>query len=153
MQFQAIDTVESISKEDFIKNYLKKRKPLLLKGYAKNWTNFDKWNLDYISDVAGDQTVPLYDSKPADANKSSDTPATHMKFNEYVDLIKKEPSDLRIFFFIIKDKIPELLKNFTFPDLGLKYFERLPTLFFGGSEAKVLMHYDVDMTDFIHFQF
>ena len=26
-------------------------------------------------------------------------------------------------------------------------------LFFGGSEAKVLMHYDVDMTDFIHFQF
>ena len=70
-----------------------------------------------------------------------------------MDLIKKEPSDLRIFFFIIKDKIPELLKNFTFPDLGLKYFERLPTLFFGGSEAKVLMHYDVDMTDFIHFQF
>ena len=153
MQFTAIDTVESISKKDFIKNYLKKRKPLLMKGYAKNWENFDKWNLDYIKEKAGDQTVPLYDSKPADATKSSDTPATHMKFNEYVELIKREPSDLRIFFFIIKDKIPELLKNFTFPDLGLKYFERLPTLFFGGSEAKVLMHYDVDMTDFIHFQF
>ena len=153
MKFQSIDTVESISKEDFIQNYLKKRKPLLLKGYAKNWKDFDKWNLDYIKDKAGEQIVPLYDSKPADPKKSSDTPATYMKFNEYVDLIKKEPSDLRIFFFIIKDKIPELLKNFTFPDLGLKYFERLPTLFFGGSEAKVLMHYDVDMTDFFTFSF
>ena len=100
MQFTAIDTVESISKKDFIKNYLKKRKPLLMKGYAKNWENFDKWNLDYIKEKAGDQTVPLYDSKPADATKSSDTPATHMKFNEYVELIKREPSDLRIFFFL-----------------------------------------------------
>ena len=56
MQFQAIDTVESISKEDFIKNYLKKRKPLLIKGYAKNWENFDKWNLDYIKEKAENQT-------------------------------------------------------------------------------------------------
>lgn len=153
MKFQTIDQVETISKDDFIKNYLKKRKPLLLKGYAKNWKDFDKWNLDYIKNKAGNQIVPLYDSKPADPKKSSDTPATHMNFDTYIDLIKSEPSDLRIFFFIIKDKIPELLQNFTFPDLGLKYFKQLPTLFFGGSEAKVLMHYDVDMTDFIHFQF
>lgn len=83
---------------------------MLLKGYAKNWKDFDKWNLDYIKEKAGEQIVPLYDSKPADANKSSDTPATHMKFNEYVDLIKKEPSDLRIFFLSSKIKFPNYSK-------------------------------------------
>src|SRR5690606_6889115 len=51
------------------------------------------------------------------------------------------------------DKIPELLKNFSYPDLGFKYFKRIPTLFFGGSEARVLMHYDVDLADLLHFQF
>ena len=62
-------------------------------------------------------------------------------------------SDLRIFFYIITDRLPELLKNFTYPDLGIKFFKRLPTLFFGGSDAHVLMHYDVDLGDFMHIHF
>lgn len=80
----------------------------------------------------------MYNNKPADAAKSSDAPVTHMKMKEYIDTIKSKPSDLRIFFYIITDKLPELLKNFTYPDLGMKFFKRLPTLFFGGSEAHVL---------------
>lgn len=153
MNFQPLKTVSTISKEDFIKNHLSIQQPILIKGYCKQWDTFDKWNLDYIREKAADQIVPLYDSKPADANKSSDAPALNMKFQTYIDTIKSVPSDLRIFFYIITDKMPELLKNFIYPDLGLKFFKRLPTLFFGGSEAKVLMHYDVDMGDFMHFQF
>lgn len=95
----------------------------------------------------------MYDNKPADANKSSDAPVTRMKMKNYIDTIKSKPSDLRIFFYIITDRLPELLKNFTYPDLGMKFFKRLPTLFFGGSEAHVLMHYDVDLGDFLHIHF
>ena len=32
-----IDTVESISPADFKKNYLDKRRPLIIKGLTKNW--------------------------------------------------------------------------------------------------------------------
>lgn len=153
MRLRSADIVDSISKEEFVSKYFKPQKPLLIKGFAKQWSEYEKWNLDYIKQKANEQEVPLYDSKPADANKSTDTPVQKMKFRDYIDLIKSKPSDLRIFFYIITDKMPELLNNFTYPDLGMKFFKRLPTLFFGGSEAKVLMHYDVDLGDFLHVHF
>ncbi|MDC8106071.1 cupin-like domain-containing protein [Chryseobacterium sp. B21-037] len=124
-----------------------------MKNFARRWDAFDLWNLAYIREKAGEQEVPLYDNKPANASKSSDAPVTHMKMKDYIDTIKSKPSDLRIFFYIITDRLPELLKNFTYPDLGMKFFKRLPTLFFGGSEAHVLMHYDVDLGDFMHIHF
>lgn len=153
MILSAIDTVRDISKEDFLKQYFIPQKPVLIKGFAKKWEAYEKWNLDYIYQQAGEQEVGLYDNKPADPNKATDEPVKYMKMRDYIRLIKTQPSDLRIFFYIITDKLPELLKNFTYPDLGFKYFKRIPTLFFGGSEARVLMHYDVDLGDLLHFQF
>ncbi|NGM66791.1 cupin-like domain-containing protein [Sphingobacterium sp. SGR-19] len=153
MILSEIDIVDDISKEVFLEKYFKPQKPVLIKGFAKKWEAYDKWNLDYIYEQAGEQVVGLYDNKPADPNKATDEPATHMKMRDYIRLIKTQSSDLRIFFYIITDKLPELLKNFSYPDLGFKYFKRIPTLFFGGNEARVLMHYDVDLGDLLHFQF
>ncbi|WP_395092299.1 cupin-like domain-containing protein [Vaginella massiliensis] len=153
MILERVEEVDAISKEDFIQQYRKKQIPLLIKAYAKQWQAFDKWNFDYIKAKTKGQEVPIYDNKPADANKSSDAPATYMKMDEYLDEIQTSSSDKRIFFYIITDRLPELLKNFTYPDLGIKFFKRLPTLFFGGNQAHVLMHYDVDMSDFVHIHF
>ncbi|MCL9805391.1 cupin-like domain-containing protein [Flavobacterium amniphilum] len=153
MELKPADIVSSITKEEFIKNYYKPQKPLLIKGFARQWEAYEKWNFEYIKEKVRDQIVPLYDSKPADANKSTSAPVVKMKFNEYINRIQSTPSDLRIFFYIITDRLPELLNNFTYPDLGMKFFKRLPTLFFGGSEAKVLMHYDVGLGDFMHMHF
>ncbi len=153
MILSQVDTVQDISKEDFLKKYFIPQRPVLIKGYARKWKDFDKWNLDYIYSQVGEQEVGLYDNKPADPNKATNEPVTHMRFKDYITLIKKQPSDYRIFFYIITDHLPELLKNFSYPDLGFKYFKRIPTLFFGGSEARVLMHYDVDLGDLLHFQF
>ncbi|PRD55840.1 cupin-like domain-containing protein [Sphingobacterium gobiense] len=153
MILSEIDTVDDISKEVFLDKYFKPQKPVLIKGFAKKWDAYNKWNLDYIYEQANEQIVGLYDNKPADPNKATDEPITRMKMRDYIRLIQTQPSDLRIFFYIITDKLPELLKNFSYPDLGFKYFKRIPTLFFGGSEARVLMHYDVDLGDLLHFQF
>ncbi len=153
MILSQVDTVQDISKEDFLKKYFIPQRPVLIKGYARKWKDFDKWSLDYIYSQVGEQEVGLYDNKPADPNKATDEPVTYMRFKDYITLIKKQPSDYRIFFYIITDHLPELLKNFSYPDLGFKYFKRIPTLFFGGSEARVLMHYDVDLGDLLHFQF
>lgn len=153
MILSEIDIVDNISKEVFLEKYFKPQKPVLIKGFAKQWEAYNKWNLDYIYEQAGEQVVGLYDNKPADPNKATDEPVVHMKMRDYIRLIKTQPSDLRIFFYIITDKLPGLLQNFSYPDLGFKYFKRIPTLFFGGSEARVLMHYDVDLGDLLHFQF
>ncbi len=153
MKLSGVDTVEKISKQYFVDHYFKPQKPVLIKGFAKQWEAYDKWNFDYIYEQVGEQVVGLYENKPADAKKSTDAPVQKMRFKDYLTLIRTQPSDLRIFFYIITDKLPALLKNFAYPDLGIKFFKRIPTLFFGGSEARVLMHYDIDLGDFMHIHF
>lgn len=148
-----IPRVQNISKADFIKNYYKPQKPVLIEGLTKNWKAFQKWNLDYIQQHAGDQIVPLYNNEPTKGKQNSAEPATEMKMTDYIELIKTKPTDLRIFFYDLKVKLPELLRDFEYPDIGLKFFKRLPVLFFGGEGSKVLPHYDMDLADLVHFHF
>ncbi len=148
-----VERVRNISKEEFLQKYYKPQKPVLLEGLTENWAAFEKWNLDYISKMAGGQTVPLYNNEPTKGKQNSAEPATHMKMADYIELIKSQPTDLRIFFYDLKVKLPELLKDFEYPKLGLKFFKRLPVLFFGGEGSKVLPHYDMDLADLLHFHF
>jgi hypothetical protein len=148
-----ISRVKSITKEDFIKHYYKPQRPVLIESLTKDWPAFKKWNLDYIQERSSNQIVPLYNNKPATGKQSVYEPVKKVKLYDYIELLKTEPTDLRIFFYNILDNMPELLKDFKYPDIGLKFFKRLPALFFGGGESKVFMHYDIDLPDSMHFHF
>ena len=148
-----ISRVKSITKEDFIKYYYKPQRPVLIESITHDWPAFKKWNLDYIQERSGDQVVPLYNNKPATGKQSVYDPVKEVKLYDYIELLKTEPTDLRIFFYNILDSMPELLKDFKYPDIGLKFFKRLPALFFGGGHSKVFMHYDIDLPDSMHFHF
>jgi hypothetical protein len=149
----SIDRVKNISKEEFVNKYYKPQKPVLIEDLTKDWPANEKWNLDYIQQKAEDQIVPLYDNKSATGNKSVYEPAKEMKLYDYIELLKTEPTDLRIFFYNILDHMPELANDFEFPEIGLKFFKKLPALFFGGAESKVFAHYDIDLPDCFHFHF
>jgi cupin-like protein len=148
-----IERVQHISKNEFIDNYYKPQRPVLIEGITKNWPAYHKWNLNYIQDRAGDQIVPLYDSKPTTGRQNSAAPATEMRLDDYLELLKTKPTDLRIFFYNILDSMPELAHDFEFPNLGLKFFKKLPVLFFGGKSSKVFAHYDMDLADLVHVHF
>lgn len=148
-----VEVVESISKEDFIKHYYKPQKPVLIKKLTSEWDAFEKWNLEYIQERAGEQIVPLYNNQATKGKQYSAEPATKMRLYDYIEILKKGPTDLRIFFYNILDNMPELAKDFTYPDLGLKFFKRLPVMFFGSTGSKVLPHYDMDLADLVHFHF
>ncbi|MBG25375.1 MULTISPECIES: cupin-like domain-containing protein [Croceibacter] len=149
----AADRVETISKDQFINNYFKTQKPVVIGNLTKNWPAYKTWSLDYIKSLAGNLTVPLYDSVPTKGRQSSAEPVKKMKLKDYIELLKKEPTDLRMFFFNILNHIPELTKDFKYPDIGLKFFKKLPVLFFGGEGSKVLMHYDIDLANNMLFHF
>lgn len=146
-----VDRVKEISKEEFIRKYYKPKRPVLIEGLTDSWN--DKWRFDYIKELAGDQIVPLYTSEPTKGKKSSYEPVTKMKMSEYIDLLRTKPTDLRIFFYMVKDNLPQLLNDFEYPDIGLKYFKRIPALFFGGENSRVFMHYDIDLGDNLHVHF
>ncbi|MCF6245391.1 MAG: cupin-like domain-containing protein [Sulfurovum sp.] len=142
-------SVENISKEVFIKKYKNTNKPLVITQLTKDWPARKKWDIDYITKVAGENIVPLYDSKPSTDTKHQHAPATHMPLKSYINLLQKGEKDLRMFFYNILAEAPQLTKDFNYPDLGLKLFKKLPVLFLGGKNARVQMHFDIDMADIL----
>jgi len=145
--------VRNISKEEFVKHYYKPQRPVLIENLAKDWKAYEKWNLDYFQEHAGDQVVSLYNSEPTKGKQNSAAPVMDMKLYDYLELIKSKPTDLRIFFFNLLDNLPELLNDIKYPDIGMKFFKRLPVMFFGGKGSRVLPHYDMDLSNLLHFHF
>lgn len=153
LNLQEIPRVKTITKEDFIKNYYKPQKPVVIENFIEDWPAYKKWSLDYIKEVAGDKQVPLYDDRPVDYKDGFNEPHAKMKMSEYVDLLKKEPTKYRIFLWNILKEAPSLQKDYSYPDLGLKLLKSLPMLFFGGTNSHTFMHYDIDLANIFHFHF
>lgn len=153
MNLNQIDRVSTISKEDFLKDYFKPQKPLIIERMIDNWPAYEKWNLDYMAKVAGEKEVPLYDDRPVDFKDGFNQPHAKMKMREYIDLLKREPTRYRIFLWNILKEVPELQDDYKWPDFGLKLLKGLPMLFFGGENSYTFMHYDIDLANIFHFHF
>jgi len=119
----------------------------------EDWPAFSKWNLDYMKQVAGEKIVPLYDDRPVQHEDGFNEPHARMKMADYVDLLKSEPTKYRIFLWNVLKEVPDLQRDFTFPQLGVKLMKGLPMLFFGGRDSHTFMHYDIDLANIFHFHF
>ena len=149
-----IDTVDTITTADFTENYLKPRRPLVIKGLTKDWPAREKWTPEYLKEVVGNKVVPLYDNSKADPSKPINARAADMAFHQYIDLIRSQPPELRIFFFNIFKQAPELINDIVLPkDLMGGFIESMPAMFFGGSNSVTFLHYDIDLPHIFHTHF
>ncbi|SHF06056.1 cupin-like domain-containing protein [Chryseobacterium takakiae] len=154
INLKPIDIVDDITKEEFIEKYLKPRKPVVIKNMARKWPAYQKWTMDYMKEVVGDVEVPLYDSSKADPAAPINASAAKMKFTDYVDLIQREPTDLRIFFFDPIKHAKKLLADYISPkDLMGGFLDKYPSMFFGGKGSVTFLHYDIDMAHIFHTHF
>jgi hypothetical protein len=106
-----------------------------------------------MAKVAGDRTVPLYDDRPVQHKDGFNEPHATMKMAEYIALLKREPTNYRIFLWNILKEVPMLQHDFEYPDYGIRFMKGLPMLFFGGMDAHTFMHYDIDLGNIFHFHF
>ena len=153
MKLKDIPRVETISKDEFIRNYFRPQKPVVIERQIEDWPAYSKWNFDYINTIAGDKEVPLYDDRPVDYNDGFNEPHARMKMSDYIELLRTEPTRYRIFLWNILKEIPELQKDFSYPDFGLRLMKGLPMLFFGGEDSYTFMHYDIDLANIFHIHF
>ena len=153
MNLSEIERVETISKEDFFTHYVKKQKPLVIEKLTRDWPAYHKWSLDYIKTVAGEKTVPLYDDRPVSHKDGFNEAHAKMKMADYIDLLQSKPTNYRIFLYELMKEVPVLQNDFKWPTIGLRLVKQLPMLFFGGENSKVFMHYDIDYSNILHFQF
>ena len=147
--YEMVNKIDDISKEDFLKEYKATNTPLVIKNLSKDWNAKKVWSLEYFESIGEDIAVDLYDSEPATDSKLQHAAHSKTTLKSYVELLRKGEKDLRMFFFDIVKNAPILTKDFSFPDMGLNLFKRLPVLFIGGKGAKVQMHFDIDYADIL----
>jgi hypothetical protein len=153
LNLQTVDRVKTISPSDFVENYVKPQKPVVIEQLTHEWPAYRKWSLSYLKETAGDLEVPLYDNRPASAKDKFNQSHAQMKLKDYVDLLKKGPTDYRIFLFNMMKEVPELQNHYMMPKLGIKFLKKLPFLFFGAENSSVFMHYDIDFANILHIHF
>ena len=153
MKLEDIPRVKTINREDFIKNYYKPQKPVVVEKLITDWPAYSKWNFEYMKQVAGDVTVPLYDDRPVDYKDGFNEPHSKMKMADYIDLLRQQPTKYRIFLWNLIKEVPQLQNDFSYPDFGFRFMKGLPMLFFGGMDSYTFMHYDIDLANIFHFHF
>ena len=142
-----VETFDDISSATFLEKYKKPELPVVMKNLTKEWKAKKLWSLEYFEALAGDKEVKLYGTKSSRDKKMLYDEQTTMPLKVYFELLRSGENDLRMFFFEILKEIPSLKDDFAFPEIGLKFFKKLPTMFFGGKGASVQMHFDIDYAD------
>lgn len=145
----AVTRVATINEADFIRDYKNTGTPLVISNLMQDWPAREKWTVDYLKKEIGDLVVPVYSSKPARDKSHQHAAAQHIKMGDYLQRLEEGENDLRVFFYNILDNAPSMLKDFSYPKIGLKFFKKLPVLFAAGRGAKVQMHYDIDLANLI----
>lgn len=153
LNLQPVTVVGDITKGEFIKNFYKPQQPVVVKNLTASWPAYAKWDFDYIRDVAGELTVPLYDDRPVSHKDKFNQAHASMLMKDYIALLQSGPTNYRIFLWNLLKEVPELQNDFNYPDIGLRLLKRLPMLFFGGENAYTFMHYDIDLANILHFHF
>lgn len=154
MNLQTVDTVDSISPEDFKERYYKTGKPLVIKNLAKQWPAYSKWNWDYFKELLGDTKVGIYNNVKSDAHTPVNTADDYTTFGNYIDMVSRGPASWRIFLFNLFSHAPQITRDFTWPDeLMGGFVKRVPMLFVGGQGSITHMHFDMDLSHILHTQF
>lgn len=149
MQISPVTRVDTIARDSFLADYKDQQIPLVITNLSRNWPARDKWNFDYFCQTFGDNIVPLYGCEEAKGHRHQHAHIAEMRFGDYIQELKQGNNKLRMFFYNILQQVPALLRDFSYPEIGLKLFKKLPVLFFGGKGTKVQLHFDIDWADLL----
>ena len=149
LRLASVARVGAISRDAFWDAYRLPRRPVVLESLTAAWPARERWSVEHLKRAVGRRQVPVYDCRPARGRRHQHAPAARMSIADFVDRLHAGEHDLRIFFLRVVADVPELAADFTYPDLGLPFFDKLTVLFVGGRGARVQMHFDVDRADIV----
>ncbi len=152
MKLSPIEKRSGLTREEFIENYLKPKRPVVFTDLVKDWPAVQKWTFDWLRENHGHIEVPLFDKHIHDPDKYFQ-PARIMSFGEYLSLIEEGPVDLRMFLFDIFKKVPELADDIRFPTIMNGFLKGYKYVFFGGEGSITGLHYDMDCSNVFLTQF
>lgn len=147
--FIKVDTYEDFSAlglNKFLNEYVKKGKPVVIKGFAKDWECVKKWNPEYLSQNFGEEKLPFLDNLDSEyvyQEKSlsdifKEIESGSLKYAKFTGLLRKRP---------------ELLDDFDMLSLkklqGTPHIKSSAQLFIGGKGTKTHIHTAISSVSFI----
>ncbi|RDC55986.1 cupin-like domain-containing protein [Pedobacter chinensis] len=153
MTLEPIPYLQGLDIADFKKNYVQRKRPVILCDFISQSSAFKNWNYDYFRKEAGNKIVAVHGSEDAHPDYVTSPPERQMLFSDYLDLIEREPSELRLFLFNLLVYRPKLRKALKIIPPMKGFLTNFPLLFFGGKGASVRYHYDIDMSHVFLSQF
>lgn len=151
--FNLVDKVQGITKEEFKEQYLSTGRPVIFKDLTKSWSAREKWTFDFFKKKYGDWKIPMYDDSYHSPGDGYMKPTTHKRFEDYLNIIENKPTNLRFHNFQILDRAPELADDYRTPTI-MNGFMKFALMFFGGKGSSLNLHYDIDCSHVFlsHFQ-
>lgn len=153
MQLVPIDRRNNLSRNEFKNEYLDKNIPVVLVDLAAEWPAIHKWTWDFLRDGYGNLTIPVFTNDYHEPGKNYMEAKKFMSFGEYLTLIQTKPTDYRMFLYNIFQHAPELMSDFSIPEIMDGFMDKFPFMFFGGQGSTVSLHYDIDCSCVFHTHF
>lgn len=81
---------ERLSGKEFLQNYYRMNRPVIITGMLEHFPARAKWNLDYFAERFADRTVEVQFGRDADQNYEMNSIAhkRQMKFGQYLELVR-----------------------------------------------------------------
>ncbi|WP_028888244.1 cupin-like domain-containing protein [Tenacibaculum ovolyticum] len=159
-----VTVVDTISREDFYRNFVKKNKPLLIKNQTREWAARELWTTDYFKNEKWNLEMI---AKKGDVSKGN---REQVKLADYIDNLiayEKEKAkgtgkqlekpaylhDVPIF-----NLLPDLTKDIEpfplelFPKWYWKNYQNYIQFFMGSSDSVTPLHFDTLCTHNMFFQ-
>lgn len=155
MKLKPVESISGIAPKDFVRDYLSKGQPVILKDFiSKDSACWKKWSYDYFKEIAGNEQIDVYGKEEEGQKYAASPPIGKMTFGGYLDKISEGPTELRLFLFNLLKIRPELKKDVIYNDVtGGKVLQGLPFMFFGGEGSSTRNHFDIDMSHVFISQF
>lgn len=145
-----IEVVDEISEEEFQKNYLKKRKPVVIRNLARNWPAYQRWTLDLLEKEIGNKTLRIKNLEKTTSNQ----PKFLRTFSELSQQLKKDDGSTDIFEINLLKYAPALRDDYAFPqNLITGRIEKSPRISFGSKGSTSFLGYDVLLSHTFQTQF
>lgn len=127
-----IPRLTELTRQDFVRNYLRPQVPFILTGEASQWPAVGKWSLDYLAETHLDHRV-LVEFYPTQQRNHAYT-YVEMTVGEYVQRIKSDP-DARHTYYIadtsVESTLPEIKDDIRVPSIIQSDRGMRSALFFG----------------------
>ncbi|MBP7822011.1 MAG: cupin-like domain-containing protein [Saprospiraceae bacterium] len=155
VNYKQIDRRSNITRDEFIKEYLKPHRPVVLTDIAQNWEATKIWTFDYFKKNFGHIIVPIVGPDFGKPGPNYMKPEKHIKLAEYIEQLEQIDGEMpyRIFLWNLLEHAPELTHHVKLHNICDGWLDNYPFMFFGGRGAITNLHYDIDCSHVFHTHF